>query len=613
MVTKHTRIARFLSLIFVSFLFLFATTACEGVTTTMTTNPDLRNLTPQEFSLYNLVGTDALGRRIERVDGVKTDKERYVGLFYSVWLGQHPESQTGIYNITYMLETEDGRETLYDPLGSSESKTGEFHFWGEPLYGYYNMKDPWVLTRHIELLTMAGVDYLCIDATNNKVYIDSTTQLMDLLLNYQNQGFNVPKIVFYTNSYSGTTVDVIYSNFYQTEKYQSIWFQPEGKPLIIGITENNGNASDQTKYDPNFSSYVSSEMQEFFDVRESEWPNGDFNENSIPWMSWQYPQYIHNGSISVPVAQHSHSAICASYMHPESSRGYDNATKLIDPDFRAGRSFQTMWDTVHTHDDEISNVLVTSFNEWMAIKQNFGGQVAFVDVFSEEYSRDIEMMKGGYNDNFFLQLVDNIRRYKFESAETYTQKVMSIDVEDPNSIVMWDYVLSHYKDFSGDAMARDFAGAVPQVHYTDDSQRNDITDIKVVHDRNNLYFYVQTAEDITEYNGTDLNWMNIFLSTDSSLPGFSGYQFVINRTPEGNMTSVEKSTGGYAFESVGQAKIRVEGNVMQVAIPLSMLGLTFDNVHFEFKVADHVTNYEDIMDYYVTGDVAPLGRLNFGY
>ena len=587
--------------------------ACEGGSTTVTTKQDGRDLTPQEYSLYNLTGTDALGRRIERVDGLKTDKPRYVGLFYSLWLGQHAESQTGIYNITYMLETEDGTAKLYDPLGSSESKTGEFHFWGEPLYGYYNMKDPWVLTRHIELLTMAGIDYLCIDATNNKVYKDSTTALMDLLLKYQNQGFNVPKVVFYTNSYSGTTVDVIYSEYYQTEKYQSLWFQPEGKPLIIGITEENGNASDQTKYDSNFSSYISSAMQEFFDVRESEWPNGDYNENSIPWMSWQYPQNIHNGSISVPVAQHSHSAICVSYMHPESSRGYDNATGLVDTDFRAGRSFQGMWDTVFSRDAEISNVLVTSFNEWMAIKQNVSGQVAFVDVFNEEYSRDIEMMKGGYNDNFFLQLIQNVRRFKYETAQTYTPKLMSIDIEDPNSIVMWDYVPSHYKDFSGDAMARNFAGAVPQVRYTDDSQRNDITDIKVIHDRNNLYFYVKTAEDITAHDGSELNWMNIFLSTDSTLPGFSGYQFVLNRSLEGTMTSVEKSTGGYAFESIGQAKIRVEGTVMQVSIPLSMLGLSADNVHFEFKVADHVTHYEDIMDYYVTGDVAPLGRLNFGY
>ena len=32
-----------------------------------------------------------------------------------------------------------------------------------------------------------------------------------------------------------------------------------------------------------------------------------------------------------------------------------------------------------------------------------------------------------------------------------------------------------------------------------------------------------------------------------------------------------------------------------------------------FKVADHVTHPDDIMDYYVSGDVAPLGRLGYGY
>ena len=37
------------------------------------------------------------------------------------------------------------------------------------------------------------------------------------------------------------------------------------------------------------------------------------------------------------------------------------------------------------------------------------------------------------------------------------------------------------------------------------------------------------------------------------------------------------------------------------------------NLAIEFKVSDNVTNYDDIMDYYVTGDSAPIGRLSFSY
>ncbi|NLF48366.1 MAG: hypothetical protein GX582_01810 [Acholeplasmataceae bacterium] len=594
-------------------LMIFLLAACSDSTTTNAVEVDTRNLSGMELAMTQLSGTDALGRKISPVDGPKTDKDRYVGLFYSLWLGQHTHQQSAIYNISHLMETPAGEETLFDPAGSDISRTDEFHFWGEPLYGYYNMQDPWVLTRHIELLTMAGVDYLCFDATNNAIYPEVLNTLLDLLLKYQNQGFDVPKIVFYTNSFSGNTVDAIYSAIYQTEKYQSLWFQPNGKPLIIGITPDNENASDQTRFNASFSNYISEPMREFFDVKESEWPNGMHNDNSIPWMSWDYPQRIHDGSIAVPVAQHSHSRISASFMDPESSRGYNNVTGTVEDDYLSGHSFQDMWNTVFENDSLVNNVLVTSFNEWMAIKLNLGGTVQFVDVFNEEYSRDIEMMKGGYNDNFYLQLVKNIREFKYEPAKNYQRTLRTIDITDSNSMLVWNYVKDHYQDFQGDAMPRDFIDAVNVNRYVDNSNRNDITDIKIANDKNNVYIYIKTLDPITAYNGSDLNWMNILLSTSGSSPSFAGYQYIINRHPETNTTSIERSTGGYQFETVGNIDYSIQGNVMQVKIPLAHLGLTADNVHFDFKVADNVTHYDDIMDYYVTGDSAPLGRLGYSY
>lgn len=86
-----------------------------------------------------------------------------------------------------------------------------------------------------------------------------------------------------------------------------IWFKQVEKPLIIGITENNQNASDMVKFHP-FDDYIKPAMKAYFDVRESQWPNGDFNEVAIPWMSWQNPQWDHKGSVAVPVSQHSRAA-----------------------------------------------------------------------------------------------------------------------------------------------------------------------------------------------------------------------------------------------------------------------------------------------------------------
>lgn len=566
-----------------------------------------------EYSLMHLTATDALGRRFEAASA-KQPGDKYVGVFYSLWLGQHKSQQHDVYDIQKLLDT--NPTALYDTKGNTESPLNEFHFWGEPLYGYYSMSDTWVLTRHVELFCNAGIDYLCIDATNRVVYTKSVEALFDVLLRFENQGFKIPKIVFYTNSFSGATVDDLYNKFYKTGAYEKLWFRPAGKPMIIGITEKNGKASDMTKYHQ-FSSFVAPEMKNYFDVRESQWPNGDYNPQSIPWMSWQYPQWNHSGSVAVPVAQHSHSAIVASAQHPESSRGYNNASKKVEKDWTAGANFQTMWDAVLERKDSIHNVLVTSFNEWMAIKYakaQGSDSVFFVDVFNHEFSRDIEMMNGGYNDNFYLQLVRNLRKFKLttvDSSHHYPEKKIKIDAI---SEEQWDDIETSYADVAGDAISRNFPNATATEVYTDYSNRNDIREVKVTHDNKNLYLLVKTVADITTYNGSDLNWMNILIGNGDTAQSFSGYRYIINRKPGAKgKTSIEQSTGGYAWKKSGSAKYVVNGNIMQVAIPLSSIGLTKKNFYIEFKVADNVTRYNNIMDYYISGDSAPLGRLSFSY
>ena len=64
-------------------------------------------------------------------------------------------------------------------------------------------------TSMLSLLLMAGIDYLCIDATNTIVYYQSTETLLKLLLKYQSQGWKVPKVCFYTNSMAAGTGELI--------------------------------------------------------------------------------------------------------------------------------------------------------------------------------------------------------------------------------------------------------------------------------------------------------------------------------------------------------------------------------------------------------------------
>ncbi len=45
---------------------------------------------------------------------------------------------------------------------------GEYrtNFWNEPIFGYYDNEDQWVLRRHGEMLADAGVDVVIFDCSN---------------------------------------------------------------------------------------------------------------------------------------------------------------------------------------------------------------------------------------------------------------------------------------------------------------------------------------------------------------------------------------------------------------------------------------------------------------
>ena len=577
-------------------------TGCRGKETFTVGEKDERQLTPQENAVLCLSGADALGRTYTAADG-KKNGTRYVGIFYSLWLGQHPELTRSINNIQELLdEGEDGIARLNDT-----GDYGQFYFWGEPLYGYYSMTDEWVVTRHMELLTMAGVDFLTIDVTNTHIYEDAVNVLMSVLLKFQSQGFDVPKVSFYTNTDSGTTVDKLYAAFYEAHpEWDCLWFKPNGKPMIVGTTKDNNNASDMVKYNGN-ASYIGWKMQEYFDVRESQWPNGDNNDNGMPWMSWEYPQYIHNGMIACPVAQHSHTGIDASLCHPESSRAYNNVTHTVEDDWTAGRSFQDMWDTVHKNDDKVTYVLCASFNEWQA--QHLGPN-KFVDVYNHEYSRDMEMMRGGYGDNYYLQLLENARRYKLTDEKSYAMPTATVKLEKGSEDPAWARAIT-YADFVGDALPRRHFDAAGTMLYRDNSNRNDIASVSMIHDNKNLYVRISCAEEITAYEENDESWMNLLLSAGGD-QSFEGFDFVVNRRPADGKTSVERSEGGYKWTEVGTADLRVEGKDLFLSIPWSLLGVE-PGTAVGFKVTDHITHPDDIMDYYISGDSAPIGRLTFRY
>lgn len=626
-----------------------------------------RGLNDYDFTMASLASVDRLGRQVTPMHREKTDHERYVGVFYFLWLGTHLSS-AGVYDVTKLQKTPEGAAAVLDAsygLGEKvpntvspedgypdgmESPTNYVHWTTEPLYGYYNTADEWVVTRHMELLTMADVDFIFFDTTNEYDYAENehsnfvpdpndpknvqlsrpTYTVLDTILKLSQQGWDVPKVVFYTNNKSGERVRQIYEDFYASGKYDSIWFAPFGKPMIVGTTEANL-GTDQTganRVD------ISADLQEYFDVRESQWPSRASQPNGFPWMDWSDADNYYfedNKMVNVNVAQHgatetSYSAYTnyGRAADGRSSRGWNEKEFTIEENWQAGKNIEDQWDTVFKYESQgktVEMITVSTWNEWLAWKYNPGGdQITFVDNFSAEFSRDIEMDRNTYQDNFYLQLVRNVRRYKYSETQEagYAWKTGT-----PTSFEDFAEAMT-YRDFVGDALLRDFygfdirpgsreAGLLGSWYY-DNSNRNDIASVKVLHDQNNLYFLIETAEDITPYEGGE-NWMNVLLKTKASTASGSweGFDFILNRSPQEGKASVERSTGGWNWKSVGTADMKVEGNRMMITVPLSLLGMTAEEAAFEFKVADNVTAFTDIMDYYVTGDSAPIGRLNYSY
>ncbi len=596
-------------------------------------------------SLRMLTATDDFGRTFEPIAGVKEDKDRYVGLFYFLWQGQHSGQQQGIYDISAMLEN--GDEELWDTQTNSVSPVGQYHYWGEPLYGYYNSTDEWVLRKHIELLTLAGVDFLVFDVTNGFEYFDVLNVLLPIMQEYYDAGWDVPKFMFYTNSNSAEVVRRLYEGYetdipsqsdiyndgiYKDGRYKDLWFAPNGKPMIVAITEKNGGASDQGS-SAALTEADDADLLEFFEIKESQWPNtGVNNENGFPWVEFSRPNSAFGDVINVSVAQHnklpfSDAALSAELADEMWGRGYTSANGADHSNtaVNSGLNFEEQWDNAIAAD--VTYTFVTGWNEWIALKSvgNPGNgeyldggytRPFFVDTFNREYSRDVEMMKDGYFDNFYLQMARNIRDLKTNPLTeiTYADH-KTIDIS--SGLTQWNGVQNVYYDFSGETIARDSIGMSSSVSYTDTTNRNDIEEVRVAEDGDSIYFLVQCKDNIqVDLEGG--NWMNILISVNgSSDAGWNGYNFIVNRSPEENgLTTVEKLTAagstGVSYQSSGPAYVTVNGRYMQYRIPKTSLGVSGE-YRIDFKVLDNVSDLADLSTYYTTGDACPAGRMNYAY
>lgn len=579
------------------------------------------------------VAVDGLGRSLPTYSEVgETDREKFVGLFYWTW-HYNFASTNEADNVTEILKKYPEAVNDFSHPAWENTYSGKPYHWNEPLFGYYQNLDEYVVRKHAEMIADAGVDVIIFDCTNGSYTWQPAYEVLFKVFDEAiKEGVNVPQIAFMlpfaASEEAAVSMRDLYNNIYSQGRYKHLWFMWEGKPLIMAHPQ----ALDE-------SDALDKEISEFFTFRENNpvyfSENSSISKEIWGWCS-DYPQAKYGTSLfgnpeqmCVSVAQNAADGQLVAMNNGGNVQGRSftkgdysytyrkgNETVTVDPSTENamlyGLNFQQQWDYAIKCDPDF--IFVTGWNEWIAGRHDTwqGTENAFPDQFCDEYSRDIEPSAGVMQDHYYYQLCANIRRFKGVGEPMKTVGGQTIDINGADS--QWASVTNEYFHYVGSTRNRDADGWVG-LHYTNNTMRNDFRSVKVTHDGENVYFRIETVNDISPY--TDTAWMRILIDTDSTgaSSNWEGFEYVINSgVASASDLSVGKSTGGWAFEETGKASYAVNGNVMQVSVPRSALGLSAgDEVHFNFKLSDNMQTDGDIMDFYQNGDVAPGGRFMFAY
>lgn len=555
---------------------------------------------------------DGLGRVLptnEETGDVRED--RFVGLFYWTWHAVIGSSNEANNNTEIMAEYPEAKNDVNHPVWGN---IGQSNHWDEPLYGYYTTVDKWVLRRHAELLADAGVDVIIFDNTNGtQTWRSSYITLLETFAEARADGVKTPQIAFLLPFSAGENTNIqlenLYLDIYRDSRYQELWFYWKGKPLIMAYPD----ALDRN--DP-----LQGEIYDFFTFRPGQpsYTKGSEHKNQWGWLSI-YPQQVYKNKDGTPeqmtvgVAQNHSAELGLTAMNGENifgrtytSEGYDTREDAV----LWGANLAEQFEYALEVDPEF--IFITGWNEWIAsrVEEWQGVENAFPDQFDVTNSRDIEPSAGILKDHYYYQMVSYIRQFKGTGAAPVSTEQITVDIH--GDVSQWDAVSAEYYAYIGNTDDRNADGYIG-THYENTTGRNDITLARVAHDADNLYFYVECAEDITA--DTDTAWMRLFLNTAESDAAWEGYEYILNREKAGVL---ERCSGGWDWEEVGAVNYAVDGHVLQVCIPKSLLGMTEDEFVLRFKWADNnlfenESSEVDILDFYQYGDAAPGERYQYRY
>ena len=581
------------------------------------------------------VASDALGRVMptDAEAPLKTDKPRTVGIFYITW---HDEGKFNLRSpyggdVTRTLQkAPEARLDAYHPAW----KEWSLH-WGEPEAGYFLSQDRWLIRRDLSMLSDAGVDVLILDVTNAVLYWDEWAVLFDEMQKMRSLGNPVPQFCFW--AFNGNVVNVVtqlYEHIYKKGIARDFWFQWQGHPLLLYNAEPDHDANGGGY---NAGSYPK-EIYDFFTLRnmwwgyyewgghryvgtEDSWSFGyEMNDERVATMEPRDLASRHQGKLeemAVTPAQHPISITGKSWRRETKEPAlnqYDMPDSAYVPWLGKtvahpegyGIYFQDRWNEALSVDPDF--IYINDWNEWTAGKYRSGlapgsetvpgpttflgreNPFYFVDQYNAEFNRSIQPMKGGYTDNYYMQMVQNIRRYKGVRPQPVTHGYN---------------MTATYYDTRGDVIHRDHNG-YGGLHYTDTTGRNDIIETSIYVTRKDIVFEVLTDSVLTPSSGS--NWMLLYLDADSLSSGWEGFDYLVQG---GRLHRYDAST--HKWLAIAPVVQSVAGKRLIIKIPRKALLLTGKAFCLDFKWADNPTNPTDIISVSTTGDTAPNRRFRYNF
>jgi len=373
---------------------------------------------------------------------------------------------------------------------------------------------------------------------------------------------------------------------------------------------------------------------------EDNWTFGlQMNDKSVADLSPKQLASTHQGRLeecSVTPAQHPISITGKSWRRQTSEpklNQYDEPDsafvpwlgKTVKNPSGYGIYFQDRWDEAIQADPDF--LYLNDWNEWTAGKypigkapgsdadgpQEFLGRknntFFFVDQYNAEFNRTIEPARGQYTDNYYMQMAENIRRYKGARPIPVNHGFTPIRFD--GNLNDWQNVTTKYLDTRFDTFHRDHDG-YSGLHFVNNSGRNDIVESKVAFNAANVFFYVQTSAALSPC--TDHNWMLLLIDADcNSKTGWYGYDFIVNYNVKNSSqtTLMRYSAKEKQWKAVAVISYRMKGNEMEIAVPRKLLGLLGNKATFDFKWADNPQNLKDPISLCTDGDTAPNRRFNY--